>query len=195
MNLPAGIDNKNYRWVDLDGEGLSGVLTEQQGAWYYKSNLSPANVQGSGAAAVTVAQFAPERLVNKLPSLANINAGRQQLLPLSGDGFLSLVDFDKPTPGYYERTEEYDWQPFLPFASLPVLDWQNPNLRFIDLTGDGFADVLISEDDVFWWHESLSTTGFGPALRVEQSFDEELGPQLVFADGTDRHALRDCAGT
>ena len=194
MNLPAGIDSRNYRWVDLDSEGLSGVLTEQHGAWYYKSNLSPANVQGSGPAAVTVAQFAPERLVAKLPSLANISGGRQQLLPLSGDGFLSLVDLDKPTPGYYERTEEYGWQPFLPFASLPVLDWQNPNLRFIDLTGDGFADVLIGEDDVFWWHESLSTAGFGPAQRVQQSLDEERGPQLVFADGTESIFLADMSG-
>ena len=176
MNLPAGIDDKNYRWVDLDGEGLSGVLTEQNGAWYYKSNISPANVQGSGPAALPIAQFAPERLVDKLPSIANLSAGNQQLLPLSGDGFLSLVEFDKPTPGYYERTEKYGWQSFLPFASLPVLDWQNPNLRFIDLTGDGFADILISEDDVFWWHESLSTVGFGPAQRVEQSFDEEQRP-------------------
>ena len=30
-----------YRWVDLDGEGLSGVLTEQGGAWFYKPNLGP----------------------------------------------------------------------------------------------------------------------------------------------------------
>ena len=193
-NLPAGIDNKRYRWVDLDGEGLSGVLTEQQGAWYYKSNLSPANVQGAGQAAVTVAQFALERLVDKVPSLAALNAGRQQLLPLSGDGFLSLVEFDKPTPGYYERTQEYGWQPFKSFTALPVLDWQNPNLKFIDLTGDGFADVLISEDDVFWWHESLSTEGFGPAQRVAQSFDEELGPQLVFADGTESIFLADMSG-
>jgi hypothetical protein len=31
-NLPYGIDGAKYRWVDLDGEGLSGILTEQ-GAW------------------------------------------------------------------------------------------------------------------------------------------------------------------
>jgi hypothetical protein len=28
-NLPDGIDGERYRWVDLDGEGISGVLTEQ----------------------------------------------------------------------------------------------------------------------------------------------------------------------
>lgn len=28
-NLPAGLDGRSYRWVDLDGEGVSGILTEQ----------------------------------------------------------------------------------------------------------------------------------------------------------------------
>jgi hypothetical protein len=31
-NLPEGIDGDSYRWVDLNGEGISGVLTEQGGA-------------------------------------------------------------------------------------------------------------------------------------------------------------------
>src|SRR5207249_4123569 len=32
-NLPTGIDGAHYQWVDLDGEGLSGVLTEKADAW------------------------------------------------------------------------------------------------------------------------------------------------------------------
>jgi len=172
-NLPGGIDGSRYRWIDLDGEGLSGVLTEQAGNWFYKANLSPANVQGTGADALTLAQFAPVQVVERLPSLAALNGGQQQLMSLSGDGNLSLVQFDGPTPGYFERTEDADWEPFMSFQSMPAIDWKNPNLRFIDLTGDGFPDVLISEDKAFWWHNSLSTEGFGPAQRVEQSFDEE----------------------
>jgi hypothetical protein len=31
-NLPAGLDGSTYQWVDLDGEGVSGILTEQAGA-------------------------------------------------------------------------------------------------------------------------------------------------------------------
>jgi RHS repeat-associated protein len=192
-NLPSGID-ANYRWVDLDGEGLSGILTEQAGAWFYKANLSPANIQGSGTAALVSPEFAPVRVVERLPSLAALGAGRQQLLGLSGDGFLSLVQFDGPTPGYFERTQNFNWDPFAPFDSMPVVDWKNPNLRFVDLTGDGFADALISEDDVFWWHQSLATEGFGPAQRVDQSFDEERGPRLIFADGTESIFLADMSG-
>ena len=194
MNLPNGMDGSSYRWVDLDGEGVSGILTEQAGAWFYKANLSPANVQGTGAAALTLPDFAPVRTVDRLPSLAALGAGKQQLLGLSGDGFLSLVEFDGPAPGYFERTQDADWEPFMPFQSMPVVDWRNPNLRFIDLTGDGFADALISEDDVFWWHNSLSTEGFAEAQRVPQSFDEERGPRLVFADGTESIFLADMSG-
>ena len=38
-NLSAGIDGTGYQIVDLDGEGVSGVLTEQSDTWYYKPNL------------------------------------------------------------------------------------------------------------------------------------------------------------
>jgi hypothetical protein len=48
----------------------------------------------------------------------------------------------------------------------PTLDWRNPNLKFVDVTGDGLADVLISEDDAFWFHTSLGAAGFGSGQRV-----------------------------
>ena len=39
---PSGLDGAAYQWVDLDGEGVSGILTEQAGAWFYKPNLGGA---------------------------------------------------------------------------------------------------------------------------------------------------------
>jgi hypothetical protein len=33
-NLPIGLDGGGYQWVDLDGEGVSGILTEQADAWF-----------------------------------------------------------------------------------------------------------------------------------------------------------------
>ena len=39
-NLPEGLDGGRFRWVDLDGEGLSGILSDAGGGWYYKRNLS-----------------------------------------------------------------------------------------------------------------------------------------------------------
>ncbi len=193
-NLPYGLDGTHYRWVDLDGEGLSGILTEQAGSWFYKPNLSPVNLHSENGVQSTRAQFGPLKLVALQPSLATLQSGRQQLLDLAGDGHLDLVEFDGPTPGFFERTEKESWEAFTPFASLPVLNWQNPNLKFIDLTGDGHADLLISEDDAFWWHTSLAAEGFGPAQRTQQALDEEQGPKLIFADSTDSIFLADVSG-
>jgi hypothetical protein len=97
-NLPYGLDGTNYRWVDLDGEGLSGILTEQAGTWLYKPNLSPVNQQTENDRQRTIAQFGPTRVVARQPSLASLGSGRHQLLSLSGDGQLDLVEFDSPTP-------------------------------------------------------------------------------------------------
>jgi len=193
-NLPYGIDGNKYRWIDLDGEGVSGILTEQGVGWFYKPNVSPANQQIVDGQLLTLPQLGAVQLVARQPSLTSLSGGRQQLMDLSGDGRLDLVEFDSSAPGFFERTEDADWEPHKTFPSLPVLDWRNRNLKFIDLTGDGFADLLISEDDAFRWHMSLATEGFGPAHHVAQSLDEEKGPQLVFADGTESIFLADMSG-
>ena len=190
-NLPVGLDGALYQWVDLDGEGLSGIMCQQAGAYYYKPNLSPVAASTAGTAPSAV-EFGPTRCVAQQPSLAG--KARQQWLDLAGDGQLDLVCLDGPTPGFSERSDDDGWAGFKPFDSLPRLDWADGNLRFVDLTGDGHADVLITEDDAFCWYASLAEAGFAPAERLQQALDEEKGPRLVFADGTQSIYLADMSG-
>ena len=181
QNLPIGLDG-GYQWVDLDGEGISGVLTEQGDAWFYKRNLSPLPVRNNGSEE-TKARFAPIELVIPKPALS-LAAGHAQFMDLAGDGQPDVVNLEGPVHGFYERTEDADWEPFRAFRSFPNLDTRDPNLKFIDLDGDGHSDILISEDEVFRWHPSLAEDGFGPSELVRKPHDEESGPRLVFADGT-----------
>ena len=76
-NLPSGLDGSAYQWVDLDGEGLSGILTEQADGWFYKRNLSPINTVSDNGTEHLEARFAPVELVASKPALSL--AGHAQL--------------------------------------------------------------------------------------------------------------------
>nr|WP_281720112.1 SpvB/TcaC N-terminal domain-containing protein [Nitrosomonas nitrosa] len=183
-NLPIGVDGTSYQWTDLHGEGIPGILAEQGGAWYYKRNLSPIGKQP--------VEFSPLERVMTKPNLAL--AGGAQFMDLTGDGQPDLVILDSDMSGLYEHDEAEGWQSFRPFTSCLNRDLRDPNLRFVDLDGDGHADVLITEDAAFVWHAALAEDGFGPARRVAQALDEEKGPRLVFADGTQSIYLADLSG-
>ncbi|WP_018440979.1 SpvB/TcaC N-terminal domain-containing protein [Trinickia symbiotica] len=193
-NLSCGADGTTYRWVDLDGEGLHGILTEQGGSLYYKSNLSPAQRQENGGDQTTSPRFARAEVVARQPVATALRGGGQRLMDLSGDGQLDLVDFEPAMPGFFERTPDADWRAFKAFECLPNVNWNNPNLRFIDLTGDGLPDLLITEEHAFHWHTSLGATGFGREQSKSQSVDEEQGPNLIFADGTESIFVADMSG-
>ena len=191
-NLPIGVDGSAYRWTDLHGEGIPGILTEQAGAWFYKRNLSPIPDKLADGRERVKAQFAPLETVALKPNVA-LRAGAE-FMDMAGDGQPDVVVLDGPMPGLYEHDDDEGWQPFRPFTSRLNRDMRGPNLKFVDLDGDGHADVLITEDDALVWHPSLAEAGFGPARRVAQALDEEKGPHLVFADGTQSVYLADLSG-
>jgi RHS repeat-associated protein len=192
-NLPAGLDG-GVAWADLDGEGLSGILSDANGAWYYKRNISADNLvpQPDGTFAAQ-ASFGPLEAVTGLPSRSGLSGMR--LLDVSGSGRLDVVDLAGPDPGFFERTEDGTFEPLQRFAALPALDWSDPNVRFIDVTGDGLADILMTEDGLFTVYPSLGgDAGFDTAWLSRPGWDEEQGPSVVLADGTETIFTADMSG-
>src|SRR5262249_26171163 len=109
QNLPYGLDGRHYEWADIDGEGASGILTEQGGGWFYKRNLSPLTPANGPNAPHARAKFSAEELLAMQP--APITAGaRKLLLDLGGDGQLDLASFAGPDAGFYKRTEDETWE-------------------------------------------------------------------------------------
>lgn len=181
--LPGGTDRRNAQWVDLDGEGIAGVLVSSRGALHYKAN------RGCG-------KLDPPRLLTSLPqsAAAEDGTGAQQLTDLAGDGRIALVRYSPPPAGYFARTHDGGWEPFVPFRSLPNVDWTSEDVRFLDLDGDGHPDLLLTDDESFIWYRSRATEGFDPPEMVARSKDEDTGPTVVFRDRTEAIFLADMTG-
>ncbi len=180
-HAPIGIDEPQYQWIDLYSEGVAGILTESNNALYYKSNL------GNG-------EFTPAQLISPKPSMTGLNRGALQIQDLEANGQKYLVNHDTIPKGYFELSETEDWQPFETFKQMPSINFGNPNARFIDLTGDGKPDIMVSEDEVFCWYPAKGKAGYGASQRVRKVFDEEQGPAIVFADSTQTIFLADMSG-
>ncbi len=192
-DLPEGVDGSRFRWLDLDGEGLSGIIYPTPDAWYYKRNLSAANVTERPDKSEFVSpKFGAMREIVRAPGHGD--AIRRQFLTLDGDGMVDVVALSDDEAGYYARTSERDFAPFKRFDALPQLDWNDPNLKFIDVTGDGLADVLVTEDGLFTFYASLGASGFDVGKFVRTPWDEERGPKIVFSDGTDTIFVADMSG-
>lgn len=179
-NLPEGLAQGKYQLVDLDGVGVPGIITDQAGHWYYKEGLAE---DGFGAM---------HPLPTK-PSPGSLNGG-QQLQDLDGDGLVSVVSYKEPLPGYFERSKDKNWKPFTNFKSLPNIDWQDPNLQMLDLNGDGYADILISQEQKFIWYPSKGREGFDAPRYWTKPQDEQKGPALVFSDITGSIYITDMSG-
>ncbi len=179
--IPGGVEGTGAQWVDLNGEGIPGALIPSEHGWFFKENL------GDG-------KLGPPRSLPSLPAAADLNGGAQQLTDVDGDGRLELVMYAPPLSGFFERTADDGWAPFRPLPSVPRIDWQDPNLRILDLDGDGLADVLVTANDAFLWFRSRGDEGFTPGQRIGISCDERRGPAIVFASSSEVLLTADMSG-
>lgn len=188
VHAPAGIERAPYQLVDLFNEGLSGILTEQAGGWYYKHNLGIWSDEKNPGLL-----FGHARLVAPRPSFAGLG-GDLQIVDLDADGGKQLVSFRAEPRGFFELDDDNEWGELRPFKSLPNIDFNDPDTRWLDLNGDGRPEVVISEENVFTWYASAGRDGFSAAEKTARPFDEEEGPSLVFSDMAQTIYLADMSG-
>jgi RHS repeat-associated protein len=180
VHAPTGLDEQQYQFTDLYNEGLSGLLTEQANGWYYKHNLGDGN-------------FEQAKLVTPKPSFAGLGS-QMQLVDLDADGGKQLASFNSEPSGFFELDDDNEWLRFKHFENMPNINLQDANARMLDLNGDGKADLLITEDNVFIWYESSGRKGYVQWHKTIKGFDEEAGPHLIFSDSMQTIFLADMSG-
>ncbi|MEX3242296.1 SpvB/TcaC N-terminal domain-containing protein [Serratia quinivorans] len=129
------VPGQPWQYVDLAGEGLAGILYQDQGAWWYR-----APVRDSGSDNVNAVVWDRARPLPGIPSLGN----SATLTDLNGDGHLDWVVSAAGVNGYYGQDIDRagQWLHFTPLAALPV-EYAHPRAQMADLTGNGLADLVL----------------------------------------------------
>src|SRR5262249_19037074 len=112
--LTGTLDGRFSRWVDLDAEGLPGILREQSGAWWYQRpvGLDRSAVRPRGAwGRAAVVRNKPN------PHLAQ----GWQLQDVDGDGQVDLAKFDGPDAGVWSRRDGV-WSRYRKMRATPNID-------------------------------------------------------------------------
>ena len=132
-DLPAtSLANTSVELVDLFGNGLPDVL-EMNGSVRYWRN------RGNG-------RFDLPRPMNEAPAGLTLASVGVQLIDANGDGRTDLLVTEGALSGYYplQFGGRWDRRSFQKYAYAPSFGLKDPEVRLIDLTGDGVTDVIRS---------------------------------------------------
>jgi Insecticide toxin TcdB middle/N-terminal region/Insecticide toxin TcdB middle/C-terminal region/Salmonella virulence plasmid 65kDa B protein len=132
-NLPAGIDDREYRLLDLDGEGIAGVFSEQAAAWLYKPNL------GYGRFGAKIVMDASPWF--DTPDL--FDETRLRLADTDGSGTTDILYLGPEGVAVYLNESGNGWSSARHLPQFPVVD-DIASVTVADLLGRGTACLVWS---------------------------------------------------
>jgi len=122
----------NYELADLFGNGLPDIL-EMNGTVRYWRNL------GDG-------RLDLPREMREAPAGVSLGDRGVQLLDANGDGQIDLLVTTETISGYYPLRFSglWDRRSFQRYRQAPSFDLKDPEVRMVDLDGDGVTDAIRS---------------------------------------------------
>lgn len=178
---PLALNNPDVALVDLYGTGLPDILHTTPTGFRYWKNL------GNGV-------LDRPRLMPRAPVGVTLSQPGVAFADMAGDGRADLLVLAEPVHGFYETTVDGTWETFKPIPSLPSLRLSEPNVRLVDLTGDGLTDVLMTRDHHFLWWECRGEDGYAAPQTIERVHDLDAFPDVFFDDPAGRVRLADMSG-
>lgn len=178
---PLGLNQAGMALVDLFGDGLPDVLQSSPAGLRYWRNL------GHGT-------------LDRPHTLAEVPAGISLDQPgigfgdMTGNGVADLLVHTGPLAGFFGTTLEGAWHTFTPYETSPGFAPQDPDVRMLDLTGDGRSDALMTRDEEFLWFACRGEQGFAPPRAIARSHDLDAFPDVFFDDPEGRVRLADMTG-
>jgi RHS repeat-associated protein len=124
------LGHPEYELVSLFGNGLPDVI-QMNGEVRYWRNAGNC-------------RFDLMRVMDAAPSNVQLNEAGIQLADANGDGRADLVVIDGVQSGYYPLSFSGGWdrRTFVRYEQAPAINLDAPDVRLLDLDGDGVTDAL-----------------------------------------------------
>lgn len=180
-DLPAaGLAGPGIELVDMHGQGLPDVL-EMDGAARVWRNRG--------------GRFDLPRTMRAVPAGLALGAPGVQLLDADGDGRSDLMVTAGPVSGYFPLRFGAEWDPrsFRRHRVAPSFDLTDPEVKLLDLDGDGVTDALRAGARLECFFQDPGT-GWDRVRVVERNslpLASFADPRLRFADMSG-DGLQDC---
>lgn len=174
----ASLANPGFELVDLFGSGLPDIV-QINGVVRYWRNL------GDG-------KFDIPRLMKDAPTGFTLGDPDVQLVDANGDGRTDLLVNGTNMAGYFSMKHNASWdtKAFKKYKQAPTFSFADPEVKMLDLTGDGITDVL-RNGTAFECFFHDKNDGWVETKRVPKKQIEGF-PDVSFADP--RIKLADMSG-
>lgn len=167
-DLPAGsLARPEYELADLTGDGLPDIL-EMNGTVRYWRN------RGDGS-------YDLPRFMRTAPPVRLADPG-VQLVDADGDGRIDLMVTAGPAAGVYPLNFNGEWDRPIsrPLLAVPSFSLEEPEVRLVDLDGDGVTDVLRSGSRLeHYFYDRYQ--GWQRPIAIERTA-LEVFPNVTFSD-------------
>lgn len=168
--MPGLNDGQRYQLVDLYGDGVPGVLYQQDKGWYYREPLRDENADQPDAI-----KYGPWQLLPGIPTADTQTPVRQSLMDLTGDGKLDWMVAQPGMAGFFTLNHDRSWSEFATFAAFPS-EFFHPQGQLADLVGGGLNDLALIGPRSVRLYANQRAEGFAPGTEVRH--DEDSLPLL-----------------
>jgi RHS repeat-associated protein len=173
---PASLAHRDFELVDVTGNGLPDLVEVGDGARFWPN-------AGAGS-------FDLPREMALAPAGFRLSDPGVQMLDADGDGRPDLMVTNGTIAGYFPLRfgGEWDASAFRPYSSTPSFNLEDPEVRLIDLDGDGVIDAMRPGDRLECFFNDPEH-GWQDALRLDPPPDPEFprsfaAPRVKFVDMT-----------